>query len=38
VPISGVNEETVEQLLKEVDRAHTVLNQLRQEATLKQRP
>ena len=38
VPVSGVNEETVEQLLKEVDRAHTVLNQLRQEAALRQLP
>jgi len=38
VPISGVNEETVEQLLKDVDRAHTVLNRRRQEVALKQRP
>lgn len=38
VPVSGVNEETIELLLKEVDRAKTVLNRLRQEMALKQHP
>lgn len=38
VPVAGVNEETVELLLEEVERAQTVLNQLRQETALKQHP
>jgi hypothetical protein len=37
-PPSGVNEETVEQLLNDVHRALMSLNLLRQAAALKQRP
>ncbi len=38
VSVSGVNEETVEQLLKDVHRASTALNLLRQKAAHSQRP